>query len=106
MLTYLADEALKLTGDVMNFSEPNRRTLKATRALFNGKAGTMLLGAGVEKRLRDKNDLCVLRAPPEPDRLTSLFEGRLASLFRASDSQAPSRLFTLLISISRRNQTV
>jgi hypothetical protein len=45
----------------MNFSEPNRRTLKGTRAIFHddqtGGKGAMLLGAGMQKRLQNKNDL-------------------------------------------------
>lgn len=83
------DEALIRLNQVLSLTSPERRALKATRNVFakgaNWRASpeTMITDR-LSKHLSEENerDLCALRKVPESDRLTRLFEGKLAFLFR------------------------
>ncbi|KAL1635665.1 hypothetical protein SLS58_010168 [Diplodia intermedia] len=81
-------EALIRYKQVLSLTSPERRALKATRNVFakdnnwKNASETMIID-GLSKHLSEnEQDLCALRKLPEPDRLTRLFEGKLAFLFR------------------------
>lgn len=81
----MPDEALKLASDVMTFERPKKRPLKGARRIFaGGEKGNKMIRGAMERHLEDENDLCVLSAGSEPDRLTRLFEDRFAFMFRVS----------------------
>ncbi|OJD28661.1 uncharacterized protein BKCO1_1230003 [Diplodia corticola] len=81
-------EALIRFEQALSLASPERRALKATRNVFAKDDGwrnspEAMITDGLSKHLiENEQDLCALRKLPEPDRLTRLFEGRLAFLFR------------------------
>lgn len=72
----------------MALSAPNQRALKAARQIFKQVdtkwAGRPVLRGAAESRLDNAQDLCMLAVYERPDRLTQLFEGKWAFLFRVS----------------------
>jgi hypothetical protein len=93
-----ADEALQRSDEVLNLTQPNRRTLKVARQIF-GQGAKALMSGSSEKRLRDDQDLCVLSRETKTDPLTKLFEGKFAFLFRVSSTSA----INLLSHVSERH---
>lgn len=80
-----------LYNQVLSFTAPERRALKANRHVLAKSCGwkyrqDMLIDDNLGHHLNEENeeDLCALKALPKPDRLTRLFEGKLAFLFRVS----------------------
>lgn len=82
------DEALIRFQQVLSLTSPERRALKATRNVFAKDDGwrnspETMITDGLSKHLSEnEQDLCAQRKLPKPDRLTRLFEGKLAFLFR------------------------
>lgn len=95
-LTVLSDQALKLYTKIVALKQPNRRALKGARRAFRVDPDTNMIIDKMETHLDDEKDLCVLATGDESDRLTKLFEGQFAFLFRVSDpSLQPSRHLTI-----------
>lgn len=102
---YITDEFLKLESEILALNNPDKRTLKGVRKVFNNvleeEAHAPMVSGAMETHLDEKNEndlhvanvlllrktntgRCVLAPPVVRDRLTRLLEGRLAFLFRVS----------------------
>lgn len=92
----MSDEMLALEKQILGFEKPQRRALKALKRFFHNWDGRsekdarrdVCLGA-MSTHLEDEDDLSLVAPPIELDRLTRLFEGHLAWMFRVCWSISP-----------------
>lgn len=98
------DEALVLESQVLSLQSPDTYVLEAFRKWFSKEDNPDVrrripkLGGISSERLDDKNDLCALHNPADPDRLSRFFLHHLGFLFPVLDSlpgrNLPSVYFT------------
>lgn len=79
------EEALKLCSEIIAMNAPRKGPLEGAREIFRDNAelkfGSDLIEDALSKHLDvETHELCVLARPQDPDRLTRLLEGPLASL--------------------------
>ena len=88
------DKALILESQVLSLQPPDTYVLKVFRKWFSKEDNSDVkrriprLGGISSERLDDKNDLCALHNPADPDRLSRFFLHHLGFLFPVLDSRS------------------